>query len=212
MNNSKLEENILTRTKIFKNRAKRDELRKRHDPIRPDEKEWMVKAQGKLGWSCRRIASEFDRDWRTVTRIIEKSHTPPKEKMVTGQHAQELSAVAKVFYDVQMYHAAYGPKEPYKVTATGNIAGMYIFNPKPKHEPKTESFAGAVVAVDSRAAEYFFKHFLDVSYSPKLRVWENLVTSKLPQDAVDWLRYLGNTARFRYCEDCQVCIDLATML
>jgi hypothetical protein len=53
---------------------------------------------------------------------------------------------------------------------------------------------------------YFSEHFRQEFPDLNISSWTDL----FPEKAIDRLRYLGNTASFKYCPTCQVCMDIAT--
>jgi hypothetical protein len=55
---------------------------------------------------------------------------------------------------------------------------------------------------------YFFEHFHQEFPELNISSWTDI----LPEKVIDRLRYLGSTARFDYCIDCQVCKDIIPQL
>lgn len=180
----------------------------------------MWKAHDQLGWSFAKIGSVFNRDWRTVKHLVEqkqKSYSLVKmeKKIKTSssgfvKHFDALAEVAKTIFDVQQLIHSYGKDESFTVIESQGITGFFSFYPLPKKHAILPSFAGPSVSVDYPEAEYLLEHlrqdFLGLGLD--LGNWRKLVMSGLPHDVVERLRYLANTAKFKYCPTCQVCKDL----
>jgi hypothetical protein len=91
---------ILEKANICKKRANKGHIYdKRHDPVLKDEKKAYLIAYDKLKWSYRKIGSHFDRDLRTVEKVI-KSHKINKQTAKPGwyeetPHRQKMRDTAK---------------------------------------------------------------------------------------------------------------------
>jgi len=58
---------------------------KRHDAVRPDEQKWMWTAHHDLGWSFAKIGSIFNRDPRTVQKVIATYKPTGQKKRPPGE-------------------------------------------------------------------------------------------------------------------------------
>jgi len=124
------------------------------------------------------------------------------------KHFDELAEVARTLYDVQQFILSYEVDETFSVIESRSIAGFFTFQPPPRKQPVLSSFAESSVSVDYPEVEYFFQHLLQERPGLGLEDWRGLVKSSLPEDIVNRLRYLSNTAKFIFCPKCQVCRDL----
>jgi hypothetical protein len=212
--------------KRIEQRANRFKLRalkgpydeKRHDRIRRDEQNAMWIAYHQHGWSYTKIASVFDRDPRTVKQAVEQKEESPSlgatkaEFWAPGfnKHFDGLAEVAKTLCDIRQFVLTYEEDETFTVKENTGIPGFFTFQPPPLKHTIPPSFAGSSVSVDCPEVEYFFRHLLQRFPNLGLKAWQELITSirPLPQEVIDEIRYLGNTAKFTYCSNCQVCKDL----
>jgi len=124
------------------------------------------------------------------------------------KHFDELAEVARTLYDIQQFILSYEEHENFSVIESGSIAGFFTFQPPPRKQPISSAFARSSVSVDYPEVEYLFQHLLQEWPDIRLEDWRGLVKSSLPEEAVNQLRYLGNTAKFTFCPKCQVCKDL----
>lgn len=126
------------------------------------------------------------------------------------KHFDELAEVARTLCDVQQFILSYEEGETFSVIESPTIAGFFTFQPVPRKRPILSAFAGSGVSVEYPEVEYFLQHLLQELPDLGLKDWRGLVKSSLPEDVVNRLRYLGNTAKFTFCPKCQVCEDLMT--
>jgi len=126
------------------------------------------------------------------------------------KHFDDLAEVAKTLYDVQQFIGSYEAHETFSVIEHGGMAGFFTFQPPPRKQPLLPSFADSSVSIDFPEVEYFFEHLLQEFPNLSLKSWKELVTTikPLPQDIINRIRTLGNTARFTPCPKCEVCKDL----
>ena len=146
------------------------------------------------------------REYRRA-EYLQRERTPDTRAL---KHFDELAEVARTLYDVQQFILSYRECETFSVIESGSIGGFFTFQPPPRKQPILSAFAGSSVSVDYPEAEYFLQHLLQELPGLDLKDWRGLVKSSLPEDVVNRLRYLSNTAKFIFCPKCQVCKDLMT--
>lgn len=149
--------------------------------------------------------------WRELQPEVEQK--AQKEETTNPRllkHFDDLAEVAKTLYEVQQFIGSYEAHETFSVIEHGGMAGFFTFQPPPRKQPLLPSFADSSVSIDCPEVEYFFEHLLQEFSKLSLKCWKELITTtkSLPQDVIDRIRYLGNTARFTYCHKCEVCKDL----
>lgn len=155
-------------------------------------------------------------DYEAIKQLAEitkaEQETPKKETPNPRllKHFDDLAEVAKTLYDVQQYIFSYGKGENFTVIESPLILGFFSFQPPPRKQPLLPSFADSSVSIDCPEVEYFFEHLLQEFPKLSLKSWKELITTtkSLPQDVINRIRTLGNTARFTSCPTCQVCKDL----
>jgi site-specific recombinase XerD len=124
------------------------------------------------------------------------------------RHRSCLAEVARAVYDIQQYILAYDEGVNFSVIESPTISGFFSFQPPSKKAPPLSSFVDSHVSLESPDAEYFFEHLRQKYPVPNLKNWRDLLTARLSADAVRRIGYLGNTAKFEYCNSCKVCQDL----
>jgi len=146
------------------------------------------------------------REYRRVD-YLQMERTPDTRAL---KHFDALAEVAKTLYEVQQFIGSYEAHETFSVIEHGGMAGFFTFQPPPRKQPLLPSFADSSVSIDFPEVEYFFEHLLQEFPNLSLKSWKELVTTikPLPQDIINRIRTLGNTARFTPCPKCEVCKDL----
>ena len=202
--------------KILKRISKSDKvaIAKEYDKRLKKENRENILEHLALKWdrSTRRIEAYISEGRQIITHEKQAAESKRIQRDVLKEqvkkHFDGLAEVAKTLHDVQQYILSYGRDESFTVIESAGIAGFFSFQPPPKKQPVLSAFAGSGVAVDYPEAEYFLQHLLQEFPDLGLKEWQGLVKSRLPKDVIDRLRYLGNTAEFTYCSNCQVCKDL----
>jgi hypothetical protein len=192
----------------------RQELSERPDGVAPswdtvnrvvNEFLFLTRAQ------VRQLSDVLQERWRELQSEAEQE--APKDGTLNPRllkHFDDLAEVAKTLYEVQQYIFSYDEGETFKVIESPFMLGFFSFQPPPKKQPLLPSFVDCSVSIDCPEVEYFFEHLRQEFAKLSLKGWKELITApkSLPQDVIDRIRSLGNTARFTFCPNCQVCKDL----
>jgi integrase/recombinase XerD len=140
-----------------------------------------------------------------------KNHEMELPILGFDRHYHELAKIAKTLYDVHQFTCSYEDGERFIVFEHPGMTGFFTFQPLPRNQPILSSFTPTgSVSVEYPDVEYFFEHLTRDFPELGLNGWKELITAtrQLPQDVLERIRKIGNTARFTPCPDCQVCKDL----
>jgi len=150
------------------------------------------------------LSSKLQRDERTIQRYISEGRQIMAEEKQAQEfrriqkgmlqervkhHFDELAEAAKALYYIQQLLLTNPPSSIYSQLLPSSVS-KFTFQ--------------TAVGVGFIPPLHFLGHFCQEFPNQDLKCWTDL----LPQEVIDRLGYLGNTAKFRYCQTCQACIDL----
>jgi len=107
------------------------------------------------------------------------------------KHFNELAEAMRALYHLQQLVSSNTPALINRQILPSNVSKFLM-----------DTAVGACFIPPTCFSKHFYQEFPDLN----LISW----TEPFPAQVIDRLRYLGNTARFKYCPTCEVCIDIAT--
>lgn len=174
------------------------------DTIRRDIKSGKIPATQLAGKNGRWIISSGELDKITKEIITEDYHIDHRLQL----HFDKLAEVANTVYETQKYILSYEPTEHFTISTHPGEEDFLTFYPPPHQPPILSSFAHNSVEIQYPDVVYLLQHLLQGFPDLQAKEWQSLVRQALPPEIMEALRLLGNTGRFNYCPNCQVCKDI----